>query len=159
MSLDHTFSSALPLKKKKAPSQAGSATPVNAIQPLIGSASSCFSLVQIGAVTKILSSFPVACVATDQLNQDIWWSDFICRDDLWANLKKKKKKYNFFFLCSAFWEAATQKITLSWDVCQESQDASCFPLWYTSKLWAVDKYGNTPPQQLPRCFSTPLDEL
>lgn len=34
-----------------------------------------------------------------------------------------------------------------------------FPLWYTSKLWAADHFGNTPPQQLPCWFSVLLDEL
>lgn len=35
----------------------------------------------------------------------------------------------------------TQKITLCRAVCQDVQDASCLPLWNTSKLWAADNFG------------------
>lgn len=90
---------------------------------------------------------------------------FIYQPTFRANFIKKNKKKNtqdnhwLTTLCRSLGEAHGLKDyhVLGWR--QEGQDVSWLPLWYTSKLWAADKFGSTPPQQLPSWFCVLLDKL
>ena len=74
-------------------------------------------------------------------------------------LKNTQDSHWLTTLCWSPWEVHGLRDyhVLGWR--QEGQDASWSPLWYTSKLWAADKFGSTPPQQLPSWFCVLLDKL
>lgn len=155
MSLGHTFSSALhytgPLTS--------SGTPIKAIQ-----AKSCVSLWLFlflprrmwDLLQSISTSFSF-CLPFDT-SWNLFFFTWIIGLRHTSELQKTHSGFihwaNFGANCLKTQESLTQdsllgslrsmawKITLYWDICQ---DASWFPLWYTSKLWAADNLGTPHP--------------
>lgn len=145
MSLGHTFSSALHYKGPVT----SSGTPIKAIQAKSCVSPGCFFF-SLRCRWDLLQSISVSspvCLSSPVEICSLSLNDFIKTYELselqngsffWGSMANLPDSLLVSLRC--LWLDR-----LCWDTCQDSQDASLHPLWYTSKLWAADNLGTPHP--------------